>query len=207
MPQAITSTKMVRMAVARLELMPWTPILPRIAVRLANNAESPGVNGPHEKAPISLCGRARPHRAPLRLLYSSTGKNTSGRGRFGPFRACFFAAGQESARAGGAGALPQIRPPGAGAQRRAFTRRRAAGPGPIPHMRGRRFPAWGRCSRPGSFARAALWPGPEARGPLPRAPASAMAAAAASMPLKPSGLQLCAAICQVWPPVPSAPAA
>ena len=41
MPQAITSTKMVRMAVARLELMPWTPILPRIAVRLANNAESP----------------------------------------------------------------------------------------------------------------------------------------------------------------------
>ena len=41
MPQAITSTKIVRMAVARLELMPWTPILPRIAVRLANNAESP----------------------------------------------------------------------------------------------------------------------------------------------------------------------
>ena len=56
---------------------------------------------------------------------AARGKNTSGRGRFGPFRACFFAAGQESARAGGAGALPQIRPPGAGAQRRAFTRRRA----------------------------------------------------------------------------------
>ena len=111
----------------------------------------PRVNGPHEKAPISLCGRARPHRAPLRLLYSSTGQKHK---RPRPFRGLprvFFC---RRARA------PKGVPSRAAAP---------AGPGPIPHMRGRRFPAWGRCSRPGSFARAALWPGPEARGPLPRA--------------------------------------
>ena len=39
MPQAITSTTPVRMAVPRLDSTPVMPIFPRIAVRLANTAE------------------------------------------------------------------------------------------------------------------------------------------------------------------------
>ena len=40
MPQAISSTTAVRMAVARLELTPLTPTFARIEVRAANTADS-----------------------------------------------------------------------------------------------------------------------------------------------------------------------
>ncbi len=104
----------------------------------------PRVNGPHEKAPISLCGRARPHRAPLRLLYSSTGQKHK---RPRPFRGLprvFFCrrAGKRPRRRGRG--LPQMRPPGACAQGRAFTRRRARRAGAYSTYAGTAFSGMGQ---------------------------------------------------------------
>ncbi|RJW77670.1 hypothetical protein DXA32_19665, partial [Subdoligranulum sp. OF01-18] len=56
------------------------------------------------KKPPFLCAGVPGRTGRLCVYYTAArGKNTSGRGLFGAFRACFFAAGQESARAGGAG--------------------------------------------------------------------------------------------------------
>ncbi|KUE74683.1 hypothetical protein ASJ35_17905 [Ruthenibacterium lactatiformans] len=97
------------------------------------------------KKPPFLCAGVPGRTGRLCVYYTAArGKNTSGRGRFGPFRACFFAAGQEGARAGGAGALPQIRPPGAGAQGRAFTRRRARRAGAYSTYAGTAFSGMGQ---------------------------------------------------------------
>ena len=53
MPQLMTSTTTVRMAVARVELTPWMPILARMEVRAANTA-LPSANTNHTVRCASL---------------------------------------------------------------------------------------------------------------------------------------------------------